>query len=51
MLDIGCGAGVVALAAAVCGEGVAVHAVDSSARAVECTRRGAELNGLGNVSV
>ena len=30
---------------------VVVHALDSSARAVECTRRGAEWNGLENVTV
>jgi len=50
VLDIGCGAGVVALAAACRAEGVAVHAVDSNARAVECTQRGADMNGLANVS-
>jgi 16S rRNA (guanine1207-N2)-methyltransferase len=50
VLDIGCGAGVVALAAACRVEAVIVHAVDSNARAVECTRRGAELNGLANVT-
>jgi 16S rRNA (guanine1207-N2)-methyltransferase len=51
VLDIGCGAGTVALAAACRAEGVSVHAVDSNARAVECTRRGAELNGLTNLAV
>lgn len=50
VLDIGCGAGTVALAAACRGEGVRVHAVDSNARAVECALRGAELNGLANVT-
>jgi 16S rRNA (guanine1207-N2)-methyltransferase len=50
VLDIGCGAGVVALAAAFRADGVQVHAVDSNARAVECTVRGAELNGLANVT-
>ena len=50
VLDIGCGAGTVALAAACRGDGVRVHAVDSNARAVECTLRGAELNGLANVT-
>jgi 16S rRNA G1207 methylase RsmC len=50
VLDIGCGAGTVALAAACRGETVRVHAVDSNARAVECTLRGAELNGLANVT-
>ena len=41
VLDIGCGAGVVALAAAFRAEGVTVHAVDSNVRAVRCTQRGA----------
>ncbi len=50
VLDIGCGAGVIALAAACAAEGVAVHAVDSSARAIECTARGAQLNQLTNVT-
>jgi 16S rRNA G1207 methylase RsmC len=51
VLDVGCGAGTVALAAACRAEGVRVHAVDSNARAVECTGRGAELNGFANVTV
>jgi 16S rRNA G1207 methylase RsmC len=50
VLDIGCGAGVVALAAAFRASDVRVHAVDSHCRAIECTRLGAELNGLTNVS-
>lgn len=50
VLDIGCGAGTVALAAACRGEGVTVHAVDSNARAIECTNRGAALNELANVA-
>ena len=40
-----------ALAAARRAPQVEVLAVDSNARAVECTRRGAELNGLTNVTV
>jgi 16S rRNA (guanine1207-N2)-methyltransferase len=51
VLDIGCGAGTVALAAACRADGVIVHAVDSNARAVECTQRGAALNGFTNLSV
>jgi 16S rRNA (guanine1207-N2)-methyltransferase len=51
VLDIGCGSGTVALAAACRADGVAVHAIDSNARAVECTRRGAELNGFTNLMV
>lgn len=49
VLDIGCGCGVLSLAAALRGEGVHVHAVDSNARAVECTRIAAERNGLAHV--
>jgi 16S rRNA (guanine1207-N2)-methyltransferase len=51
VLDIGCGSGTVAIAAACRTDGASVHAVDSNARAVECTRRGAELNGLTNLTV
>src|SRR5207302_6985060 len=40
VLDLGCGSGVVALAAAARAENVAVVAVDSHARAIECTARG-----------
>ena len=46
VLDVGCGAGVVALAAAARGPAVSVHAVDSNPRAVQCTARGAEMNGF-----
>lgn len=50
VLDIGCGSGVVALAAASLSPDVKVHAVDSSIRAVQCVERGAQLNGLANVT-
>lgn len=50
-LDLGCGSGVVALALAARDPSVSVHAVDGHARAVQCTREGAELNGLANVTV
>jgi len=50
VLDIGCGAGVVGLAAAMRGEGISVHAMDSNIRAVECALLGAELNGLDGVT-
>jgi 16S rRNA G1207 methylase RsmC len=50
VLDIGCGAGTVALALAARDPSIYVHAVDSNARAVECTLAGAELNGLSNVT-
>ncbi|NNJ26793.1 methyltransferase [Alienimonas chondri] len=46
VLDLGCGSGVVSLAAAARGPSVTVHGVDSNPRAVECTLRGAELNGF-----
>jgi len=51
VLDIGCGSGCVALGIAARDPSVVVHAFDSAARAVECTRLGAELNELTNVSV
>lgn len=50
VLDLGCGSGTVALAAAFRAASVAVVALDSHARAVECTERGVALNGLSNVS-
>ena len=50
VLDIGCGAGVVALAAACRADGVSVRAVDSNCRAVQCTQRGAELNGFATLT-
>lgn len=46
VLDIGCGSGAVALAAAFRGDDIQVLAVDSNSRAVDCTRRGAEVNQL-----
>ena len=51
VLDIGCGSGCVALGIAARDPSVAVHAFDSTARAVECTQRGAELNALANITV
>lgn len=51
VLDIGCGSGCVALGIAARDASVQVHAIDSAARAVDCTRRGAERNGLANVTV
>lgn len=50
VVDLGCGSGVVALAAACRAPGVAVTAIDSSARAIECTARGAAMNDLTNVT-
>jgi len=51
VLDIGCGSGCVALGIAARDESVHVHALDSSARAVDCTLRGVDANGLTNVTV
>jgi 16S rRNA (guanine1207-N2)-methyltransferase len=50
VLDVGCGAGTVAIAVAARDASAMVHAVDSNARAVECTLAGAALNGLPNVT-
>jgi 16S rRNA (guanine1207-N2)-methyltransferase len=50
VLDIGCGAGTVALAAACRAENVHIHAVDSNARAIECTERGTALNDFPNIT-
>lgn len=50
VLDIGCGAGTVGLAVAARDPGVQVHAVDCHTRAVQCTRLGAERNGLLNLT-
>ena len=51
VLDLGCGSGVLSLSAALRAPSVQVHAVDSNARAIQCTVRGAELNKLTNISV
>ncbi|MEZ6056196.1 MAG: class I SAM-dependent methyltransferase [Planctomycetaceae bacterium] len=48
VLDIGCGAGAVGLAAAMRAEGVTVHGVDSHARAVASILVGAARNGVAN---
>jgi 16S rRNA (guanine1207-N2)-methyltransferase len=50
ILDLGCGSGVVSFAAAFRADRVAIVAVDSHARAVECTIKGAALNSLDNVT-
>jgi 16S rRNA (guanine1207-N2)-methyltransferase len=49
VLDIGCGCGAVGFAAAA--QGAHVLAVDSNARAVDCTRQGALLNGFNDFIV
>lgn len=49
VIDMGCGSGAVALALAARDPSLDVLAIDSHARAVWCTQRGAELNELSNV--
>ena len=49
--DMGCGCGVLALAAALRAPQVSVHAIDANPRAVECVERGAALNGLDSITV
>lgn len=49
VLELGCGSGAVSFAAALQTAGQ-VFAVDANARAVECTQRGAALNGIENLS-
>lgn len=50
VIDIGCGSGCVALGIAARDPTVVVHALDSAARAVECTRHSAVANGLPNLA-
>jgi 16S rRNA (guanine1207-N2)-methyltransferase len=50
VLEIGCGSGVASIALAARDPSIAVHAVDSHVRAVECTLAGAALNRLTNVT-
>lgn len=49
--DMGCGSGVLALAAALRAPQVSVHAMDANPRAVQCVERGAVLNGLDAITV
>ena len=46
ILDLGCGSGTVGIALALRKSGVHVHAVDSNPRALQCTLKGAEANGI-----
>ncbi len=48
VLDMGCGAGTLSLASAFKTSGL-VFGVDSNARAIECLKRGAQLNSLDNI--
>jgi 16S rRNA G1207 methylase RsmC len=50
VLDIGCGSGVIGIALAARDPTITVLAVDSHTRAVQCTRLGAGLNALTNVT-
>lgn len=50
VLDMGCGSGVIALAAAQRADGVQSVGMDSNARAIQCLKEGAVLNGLSNVT-
>jgi 16S rRNA (guanine1207-N2)-methyltransferase len=50
LLDIGCGSGSVALGLAMRDPTAQIHAVDSSARAIDCLMRGAKLNQLTNIT-
>lgn len=51
VLELGCGSGCVSLGLAARHPSVEVHAIDSSARAVDCLRQAAEHNQLPNLSV
>jgi 16S rRNA (guanine1207-N2)-methyltransferase len=51
VLDLGCGAGTVSLAAAFRAENVAVHAVDSNARAIQSLQRGIAKNEAPGITV
>ncbi len=51
IVDLGCGSGAVALAAALHYPQAQVLAVDSHARAIECTQQNAATNGISNVDV
>lgn len=50
VLDIGCGSGAVAIAAALRAEGITAHAIDTNPRAVEATEWGARRNELSTVT-
>lgn len=50
VLDIGCGSGGVALGIAARDPSVEVCALDSSARAIDCTRIGSQKNDLSNIA-
>lgn len=49
ILEIGCGSGAMSLALAKRDPSANLFAIDSYSRAIDCVRRGAELNGITNV--
>lgn len=49
VMDLGCGSGALAIAAALRADGVQAIAVDSNARAIECAQQNAQLNGVPNL--
>jgi 16S rRNA (guanine1207-N2)-methyltransferase len=49
ILDLGCGAGPVATAFAAREKGITIEAVDANPRAIACTLRTCELNGISSV--
>lgn len=49
VLDLGCGSGAIAMAACLRQPDATVFAIDSNARAIECTEKGAVANGIGNL--
>jgi 16S rRNA (guanine1207-N2)-methyltransferase len=51
VLELGCGSGCVSLGLAARHPSIEVHALDSSARAVDCLQRAAEYNHLPNLTV
>ncbi|MBL8818909.1 MAG: methyltransferase [Planctomyces sp.] len=51
IVDLGCGSGAVAMAAAIKYPSASVLAIDSHARAIECTLQNAQLNGITTVDV
>lgn len=51
IVDLGCGSGAVAMAAAIKYPAAAILAIDSHARAIECTLQNAQLNGITTVDV
>lgn len=51
ILEIGCGSGSVSLGLAKRDPSAKIHAVDSNARALDCLRRGMDLNGITNITM